>query len=150
MPAPKRGRSAPITDFSIVEGELPQVAAVLNYRIQPYAEFIKSLAPDDFKKFGNYCIKQKNMDRNIEYVKNNMKIKIEYEALCFPRFFFKQFPKLFLWEQFLIKNHGVHSQRKSLGMNPESPGGKPPKIGGDSPVSQNSFSGFIPEEFHWE
>ena len=69
-----RVRTEVITDFSTVVGNPELVVKVLGYKLPSYNEFMKSLENTGFKKFAAHAMKQ-NVDRNLEYVLQNLSIK---------------------------------------------------------------------------
>ena len=122
--AAKRARM-PITNFETVAGDPEPIMKVLTWKCGKYEDFIKALSQDDFKKFANHCMKQKNMDRNLDYVISNLQMRIEYEdrfpifsQKSFPRFSRKSFPR------FSRKSFPRFS-RKSFPRIPKFPFGKP-------------------------
>jgi len=83
-----RVRVEVITDFRSVVGDPEIVVKVLGYKLPSYNEFMNSLENTGFKKFAAHATKQKNMDRNLEYVLQNLSIKKEFEASCLNLVFF--------------------------------------------------------------
>ena len=75
----KRGKIT-ITDFSIDANDHPQIKQVLQYKAPDYYEFLQNLSTQQRKTWANYCFKQKNFDRLVEFTIQELKFRKDFEA----------------------------------------------------------------------
>ena len=77
--AQKRGRTT-VHDFSIKADDHEVVKQVLGFSAPVFKTFIEQLTQVQSKEWSEYCLRQKNFDRVIEYTVEELKIKKDFEA----------------------------------------------------------------------
>ena len=77
--AAKRGRKVVSNDFSIKADDAEVIKMVLAYRAPDYKTFTGTLTEQDCKRWSEFCLRQKNFDRIIEFTMAELKIKRDFE-----------------------------------------------------------------------
>jgi len=69
-----------ITNFESVADDLPMVRKMLSYQAPSYTVFVNTLNADELMGWSTFAMKQKNMDRLIEYTLSQLAVKKEFEV----------------------------------------------------------------------
>ena len=67
----KRKIDETITDFGVKQGDPPIVQTILNTRFPNYDAFLRTMTNQQFDMIHKYTMKQKNMDRVIDFIIDN-------------------------------------------------------------------------------
>ena len=75
----KRGR-ATVHDFVIKTDDADGIKQALGFKASEFKDFVTKLAPEQFMQWQEYCLRQKNFDRVIEYTVEELQLKKEFEV----------------------------------------------------------------------
>ena len=76
----KRARAIITHDYTIQDGDGAPIKAALSTKLNTMAEYMRDLPELEKQAFMNYAVKQKNMQRIIDYTLTSMKVYNDIKA----------------------------------------------------------------------